>query len=295
MAIGRRLLILGGSGFLGAHVAVEAARSGSHDVVIASREPTLPAGAKDAPVGKRTFDALIPGSLAQLLDDVRPHSVVVCTALPTVDACERYPVLARTLNADLPAGVARWTSARRQSGHDAHLVLVSTDLVFGSAPPRRERYAEDDPPSPASEYGRTKVAGETATLRADPTAVVARTALLYGNSFGRGLGASDSILAAVARGEQPPLFTDEWRTPLDVRTAARALIRLADSEASGLVHVAGRERLSRYELGLRVLGGKADRVRAATRAAEGLASRPPDVSLDTNRARTILGEGWDAS
>ena len=43
-------------------------------------------------------------------------------------------------------------------------------------------------------------------------------------------------------------FTDEFRTPLDYITASRILIRLAESELTGLIHVGGPERLSRFEL-----------------------------------------------
>jgi dTDP-4-dehydrorhamnose reductase len=288
------MLILGGSGFLGAHVALRALDR-EWDVVVASREPRLPVAAGPAAARTRAFDALTRGALARLLGEEQPQAVVVCTALPSVAECERYPVLARTLNIDLPADVARWTGP-----NGARAVLVSTDLVFGAEPPRAERYCEDEAPSPASEYGRTKAAGESAVLQIDPRAVVARSALLYGNSFGRGQGASDSLLAAVARGERPALFTDEWRTPLDAAVAGRALAELAESEVRGIVHLAGRERLSRHELGLRVLASAgmtraaaSELVRATTRAAEGCASRPADVSLDTTNARAILGERWD--
>ncbi len=281
-------MILGGSGFLGAHVAIAATRAGNFEVVVASREPNLPPDEGADGVRTRKFDALVKGSLEQLLDEVAPHFVVLCTALPTIAACEHYRVLARKLNVDVPAEVATWTAAR-----EAKLLHLSTDLVFGAAAPSREMYREEDPPSPASEYGRTKALGEAAVLLADPRAIVARLSLLYGNSFGRGLGATDSLVAALMRGERPVVFTDEWRTPIDVSTAARTLVRLLVSNANGFVHVAGRERVSRHELAVRVLGLDPSSVRATTRAAEGLASRPADVSLDTARLGTILGERWD--
>jgi dTDP-4-dehydrorhamnose reductase len=294
MTGGRRLLILGGSGFLGPHVA-RAALARRWDVAIASRDPRLPPASGAGSVRARTFDALVPGSLERLLDEEQPATVVVCTALPTIAQCDAYPVLARALNADLPAAVARWTHT-----HGAKTVLVSTDLVFGAEPARHGRYREDDPPSPASEYGRTKAAGEAAVLDADPRAIVARCALLFGDSFGRALGASDNLLAAVERGERPALFTDEWRTPLDAALAARALVSLPEADVHGIVHVAGSERLSRLELGLRILEstGKPralELVRATTRAVEGHAARPADVSLDTGRLRAILGERWERS
>jgi len=292
--MGPRILVLGGSGFLGAHVARAALEQG-FEVVAASRDPKLPPQVGAART--RAFDALADGSLERLLEDERPHAVIVCTALPSIADCERYPVLARTLNADLPARVARWTAAK-----GARAVLVSTDLVFGATPPRAGRFLEDDPPAPVSEYGRTKAGGEARFLEADPRAVVARLPLLFGDSFGRGTGATDALLDAVRRGERPSLFTDEWRTPLDVAEAGRALVRLADAGVHGIVHLPGKERLSRHELGLRVLAaaGHAPEealalVRATTRAEAGLGSRPADVCLGTLRAHELAEDRWNAA
>ncbi len=150
---------------------------------------------------------------------------------------------------------------------------------------------------PVSRYGETKAAGERAVLETSPEALVVRLPLLYGDSGGRGLGATDALLAAVARGERPRLFEDEFRTPLDVDVAARALVELLlDSGVAGVLHVAGKERLARYELGLALLaaaGFDPARARAAvlagTRRQAGLeTTRPADVSLDASRARDML-------
>jgi dTDP-4-dehydrorhamnose reductase len=123
-----------------------------------------------------------------------------------------------------------------------------------------------------------------------------RLPLLYGDSFGRGRGASDSLLAAIARGERPTLFTDEWRTPLDVEDAARALVELAGTGTSGILHVGGPDSMSRHELGLAVLRARGmdeasarAAIRPGTRAEAGLeAARARDASLDSRRAESIL-------
>ena len=96
----------------------------------------------------------------------------------------------------------------------------------------------------------------------------------------------------LSAGQPQVFFEDEFRTPLDYATAARALIRLAETEAQGIVHVAGRERVSRYELMLRVagaLGLEASLVRANRKADLTLTEpRPADVSLDTSRLDSLL-------
>ena len=273
-------LVLGGGGFLGTHVVAAAGR----DVVVAGRE-------RGSSAGFRRLDALVPGETERVLDSVGPVRVVLCTALSSLADAEAYPGLARALNVEFPRRVARWCA---KSG--ARLVHVSTDLVFGAKDPPSTGFREEDPPAPLSEYGRSKAAGESAVLEEHPGALVVRLPLLCGESFGRGRGASDSLLAAIARGERPALFTDEWRTPLDVANAARALVELAGTDASGLLHVAGPDRLSRYELGLRVLrssGIAEEAARAAIRPGTlrdaGMeATRPRDVSLDSRRALGLL-------
>lgn len=282
------VLVLGGSGFLGAHAVRAAARAfPSAEVVSAARER----GPAEAPrVRHLVLDALARDAVERALGELVPSHVLLATALARIDECERYPGLARALNADLPRRVARACA-----GLGARLVHVSTDLVFGGEPAPPSGFREEHAPAPLSEYGRSKAAGEEAVLAEHPGALVARLPLLHGPSDGRARGASGALLAAVERGERPALFADEWRTPLDVRDAAAALAELLARAESGRLHVGGPERLSRLELGLRVAAihaGSRERaaelVRATTRAGEGMADRPEDVSLDSSRARALL-------
>lgn len=283
----RTLLVLGASGFLGPHL-VRAARAAGWRVVAVARRPELaPDLGGQGPDERLAFEAEDLGALTGLLERTGPAAILCAAALARVDACEREPARARRLNAEFPGALATETRAR-----GLRLVHVSTDLVFGAVPPRAGGFREEDAPSPVHAYGRSKAEGEARVLAADPRALVVRLPLLYGDSAGRGLGASDQLLAALARGERPALFTDEWRTPLAAGNAAEALLELVASDAAGLLHVAGPERLDRHALGLAVLahvGLPAERVRAATRAELGLAlTRPADVALDSARARALL-------
>src|SRR4051795_10241620 len=113
-----------------------------------------------------------PTAVKAALDDV--DVVLNCAAWTAVDDAESQEDAALVANATIPsviAGAAAATGTR--------LVQISTDYVFAgdaTAP-----YAEDAPMSPASAYGRTKAAGETAVREALPDAhLVVRTAWLYG-------------------------------------------------------------------------------------------------------------------
>lgn len=302
-------VILGGTGFLGPHAAALAlARSRG------AASFARPLGPPVWAVGRRTEEAprygtprdgvqwvrrdLAPeGAVEALLEELRPRRVLSCAALARVAACEEDPDLALRLNAGVPAEAARWCGQR-----GARLVHVSTDLVFGAAPPPRPQgFREEDPPAPVSVYGDTKARGEAAVLEACSAALVVRLPLLFGDSGGRGLGASDALVTAVDRDECPPLFVDEWRSPLEVTQAARALIELLGRSDAGLLHLAGPERVSRFELGLTVLeeyGLPRDEALACVREARQAevatgGPRPPDTTLDAGRARRRLSSPMD--
>jgi dTDP-4-dehydrorhamnose reductase len=282
------ILILGASGFLGPQLVAAALRRGLQAVAAVRRPERMPG--MGLPGGAlRTWDALEPQACERLLDALGPSVLVNAAALARPDECEREPLRAEALNAELPATLARLARERA-----LRLVHVSTDLVFGARPPRNERYGEEDEPAPLHVYGRSKAAGEAAVLAGDPRALVVRLPLLYGDSLGRGLGATDQLRAALERGERPALFRDEWRTPLEVGNAARAVLELALGRAQGLLHVAGPERVSRLELGriwLAARGLAPESVRSVTRAELGLErQRPADVALEAGRARALLAE-----
>ncbi len=286
-------LVLGGGGFLGAHVVAVALQRSQARVVSASRTPG--AGARvwgsAASLVERELDVLRAGAAEALIEELIPTRIVLCTALSRISECAAYPGLARALNVEFPRRVARFTAER-----GARLVHISTDLVYGDREPPAEGWREEDAVGPLSIYGQTKAQGERAVLETDTCALVVRLPLLFGDSGGRDLGASESLLAAVERGEQPVLFRDEFRTPLAVHAAAGAVVELCERNESGILHVAGSERVSRYELGLAVLrasgmseAGARSNLRATTRAESGLEStRPADVSLDSSRARSFL-------
>ena len=93
-------------------------------------------------------------------------------------------------------------------------------------------------------------------------------------------------------GTPQAFFEDEFRTPLDYATAARVLVRLAESDAQGIIHLGGPERVSRFELMRRAataLGARPELVRANRRGDGALLEpRPGDVSLDTGLLRGMF-------
>jgi dTDP-4-dehydrorhamnose reductase len=169
----------------------------------------------------------------------------------------------------------------------ARLVHLSTDLVFDG---ERGPYSEDDPPTPVNFYGAAKAAAERIVARTVEDAVIVRTSLV--TRFDPPDPRTEPVLAAL-RGEREPvtLFTDEYRCPVRTEDLAAALVELAGNGFTGILHVAGPERLSRCELGLRIAAyhrlDPAGRIRAGLSTDSGMI-RPRDCALRIDLARRVL-------
>ncbi|MFO0980431.1 MAG: SDR family oxidoreductase [Planctomycetota bacterium] len=273
-----KILITGATGFLGDHLARALAGRG-RQILAAVRSPFPHA----RPWTVVHLDLRDPASLAAATAE-HPSLIVHAAAVATLAQCERDPAAALQVNA-----LAAETLAARAHALGSAFVLISTDQVFDG---ERGQYRESDRPGPVNAYGRTKLEGEERVQRAHRRALIVRLPLMFGPSATGDRGASDALHALVQRGAAPALFTDEFRSPVDVRDAARGIAVLVAQRRTGLLHLGGPERLSRFALGLLVarhFGFAAEIIRAARSADHAGPRRPRDVSLDSARARALLG------
>ena len=273
-----RVVLTGSSGQLGAYVMERLAAEG-HDVSAWSGSER----------GDRSGCALQPVDLRdarateQSLARHDPDVIIHLAAVSSIEGARLDPARAWAINIEATERLANWCERR-----DRRLLYTSTDLVFDGS---RSWSREGDPAEPTVAYGRTKLEAEAGVLGV-PRGLVARLSLLYGLSRSGRASFFDQMAAALRRGEPQTFFEDEFRTPLHFMTAAEALIRLAESDVAGVVHVGGRERLSRFEMARRAaiaLGYDSSLVRAnRLRDVKFAEPRPADVSLDTSRMAAIL-------
>jgi dTDP-4-dehydrorhamnose reductase len=268
-----RILVTGASGQLGTYL-VDRLVGGGHDVVAWSgTTPGVRRGIPLIPV-----DLLDGPATIRSLDEADPDAVIHAAAISATEAVRLDPPRASAINVEATARIAGWCERR-----GARLVFTSTDLVFdGSGPWNRE----EDHADPILAYGETKRRAEPAVLDTSK-GVVARLSLLFGPSICGRPSFFDRAVAAIRLGGPRSFFEDEFRTPLDLTTAAEVLVRLAEGDRAKLFHVAGRERMSRFELMRRAaitLGLDHELVRPSRVAEANLPEpRPADVSLDTTK------------
>ncbi|MBU6401058.1 MAG: SDR family oxidoreductase [Verrucomicrobia bacterium] len=167
-----------------------------------------------------------------------PRLLIHCAALSRSPACQADPALARRLNLDVTRFLAELAA-------EIPFVFFSSDLVFDGS---RGNYVESDSPNPLSVYAETKLAAERIVL-ANPRHTVVRTSLNGGASPTGDRGFNEELRLAWRAGRKLTLFTDEFRCPLPAAVTARAVWELAAKHQPGLYHLAGAERLSRWQIG----------------------------------------------
>lgn len=261
-----RLLITGGSSYLGRHLVPHALRS-SDDVLhtyYRNRPRHLPPGAQ--------LDLRDGSAVRALIARFAPEAIIHT-------AGSNRP--AQTMEAVIRLGGRHVTDAAQASA--ARLIHISTDVIFDG---RQAPYHEEDPPRPIHAYGRAKAAAEKTVARHDDHVIV-RTSLIYGlQRMDRGT----SWLVDALRTSRPvTLFEDQFRNPIWVHSLCRACLELAGMEYRGVLHVAGRQRLSRAEFGRRMLDWWGIKDRETLSFGPGDAERwPADCTLDVGRALSLL-------
>ncbi len=260
------LWITGSGGLIGHQLAHAAAALGRWDVV---------------PLARRDLDLLEAGAVSERFRRDRPALVVHCAAMSKTPACQANPELARRCNVEV-------TRQLSELAGEGRFVFFSTDLIFDG---RRGNYAENRPANPLHVYGETKVAAEAA-VRAHPRHLIVRTSLNYGVSPTGDRSFAEEMLVAVRAGKTLSLFNDEFRSPITVEDTVAAVLDLLSAGATGTYHVAGSERLSRWEIGELVaarhpeLSGK---LRPESLRSYQGPPRSPDTSLDCGKTERLLG------
>lgn len=271
----RRWLVTGAGGQLGGYLLRDIVRNDPEAVVLAGTHART-ALAED--VAAVSLDLADHARLAEIVADWRPTHILHAGAVTAVGDAYRDPERARQVNAEGTRVLAEQATAV-----GAHLLYVSTDMVFDGD---RASYDETAKPEPVSTYGRSKLAGEIALSDFDRVLTV-RVPLMYGFPLTERPSTFANQVAALRTGAAQKLFIDEYRTPLWLGDAARGLVGLSTREATGLIHLPGPERLSRYDLIARAadaLGLELAGVEKISRLSiESAEPRPADLSLGSQR------------
>lgn len=263
----RKAWITGAGGLIGSHLAA-CAREFAPDWDV-------------SPLTRASVDLANFSAVDQLFQAQQPDLIIHCAAMSRSPDCQKNPTGAHLQNVEVTRVLSDLANA-------IPLVFMSTDLVFDG---RKGGYVETDSVNPMSVYAESKLKAEEIVL-ANPKHLVVRTSLNAGESPTGDRGMDEQLMRAWNQGIAMSLFDDEYRCPIPASATARAIWDLINANSSGIMHVAGAERLSRWQIGKCLTEQypefKGLIARGSLREFEG-APRSPDTSLDCTKAQSIIG------
>jgi len=269
----KKLLITGASGFLGWHLCQLAKQEWEVYGTYLSHPLEIP-GIKMLKVNLTNFQ-----ELQRIFSDIKPAAVIHTAAHSQPNFCQTHPEESHAINVTASCNIAGLCADNSIS-----CAFTSTDLVFDglNAP-----YRDTDSVCPVNLYGEQKAIAEADMLERYPMTAVCRMPLMFGAATPTAKSFIQPFIQTLKAEQELSLFIDEFRTPVSGTTAAKGLL-LALEKVNGIIHLGGKERISRYDFGqllvevfqLPVTGLKACRQQDVKMAAP----RPVDVSLDSSKA-----------
>lgn len=143
--------------------------------------------------------------------------IINCAAYTNVEMAEEQREAAELLNATAPGQLAQIAAA-----HNALLIHISTDYVFGREPyntPCREEHQG----TPTGVYGETKLMGEKRVLESGCKYVIVRTSWLYSAT---GKNFVKSILNLTSTKSEIKVVFDQVGTPTYAGDLAEAILAI---------------------------------------------------------------------
>jgi dTDP-4-dehydrorhamnose reductase len=268
----KKLLITGISGFLGWNIC-QLAREWEVYGTYLSHSLNIP-GINTLKVNLTSFT-----EIKQIFQEIQPAAVIHTAAQSQPNFCQTHPEESYAINVEASSNIAGLCA-----DYNIKCAFTSTDLVFDG---KYAPYSETDAVCPVNLYGEQKVMAETAMLKRYPMTAVCRMPLMFGMATPTATSFMQPFIQSLKEGKELKLFVDEFRTPVSGNTAAKGLL-LALEKVNGIIHLGGKERISRYDLGkllVEVFQLPSTNMKACRQQDVKMAApRPSDVSLDSSKA-----------
>ena len=234
---------------------------------------------------KEEFDITSWDKVITGIYQLSPDIILNCAAFTRVDECETERKLAERINVEGPRNLAQGAAR-----YDKIIVHISSDFVFNGRKRMPQPYFEDDPMSPISFYGQTKMESEMAVKQNARNYILIRTGWLYGIT-------GDSFLKEILRlairndGEPIPVVDDQYGSPTWSFRLSQQIKVLIDNGREGVYHATSEGYCSRYDWAkylLEKMEIKASVIPCSSKDCPSRAARPLNSILE-NRQLKIEG------
>ncbi len=274
----KKYLITGSSGLIGSQIVKDLLSKGHQ--VYSCYNKLKPAGGK--PVNMDLTDSK---DIENSLHKIKPDVIIHLAAMTNVDECETNEKIATKVNVD-----ATKLLLIHASKFNSFFIYVSTDYVFDGT---RGMYNESDTPKPLGIYGKTKLDGEKEVQKSQCNWCIARTSTPFGlhptkKTF------PIWVIDNLENNKKINIFTDQFTSPTYVPNLSKMLIEISEKKISGIIHVSGASRISRFDFSQKII----EKLNLDSTLinpisldqTESKNHRPKDSSLDVSLAQKILDE-----
>ena len=229
-------------------------------------------------------DILDVAGLTALFAERCPAYIINCAAYTAVDKAEDEVELARRVNRDGVANLARLCGE-----YGTVLIQISTDFVFAGT--GNQPLLETDETAPISVYGLTKLEGEQVIPPLTSRYFILRTSWLYSEFAGNFV---KTMLKLGRERDELRVIWDQAGTPTYAIDLAGVILHLIErrSQAFGLYHYSNEGLTSWYDFAAAIFELSGTTVRTVpirTSEYPTKAVRPPYSVLDKTKVKTMLG------
>jgi len=150
------------------------------------------------------------------LDKCNPDVIINCAAYTAVDNAEVDFETANTINHKSVELIAKWSNS-----NNCKLVHISTDYVYDGT--SLTPVKEDMQANPVNNYGKTKLFGDIACLKNNPSSIIIRTSWLY-SSFGKNF--VTNMVNLMKSKSELNVINDQVGSPTYARDLAKTILDL---------------------------------------------------------------------
>lgn len=236
-----KILITGGSGFLGQYLNIEL--SMQYEILTLYNE--TPRNCKL--FNSQQVDICDSKKISELFETFKPNIVIHTAAISSpAKASELPPKLVFETNVKSSETIAELCSKNKSK-----LIYTSTDLVYAGY--RGSHLKEDAKLIPISLYAETKLMGEEKIKSIFDDFIILRTALMFGFGLNGTSCFFQEMYFKLKANKKVRVFTDQFRSPISVLEAARIIKKICELDIKNkIINLGGPERLSRYDLALKL-------------------------------------------
>jgi len=228
-----RLLVTGGSGFLGSKITRISVKRG----YTTYSGYNIHQASNGIPV---KFDICNKKAVIKCMDRIKPNAVVHAAAFTDVDRCEEETEYARRVNIKGTRNIVESCKC-----YDSFLAYISTDYVFSG---EEGKYKETDKPKPINYYGWTKLEGEKIVKKSSIDWCIARPSVIFDSTYTvRKRNFALWVINRLLNRSKTKVINDQCVSPVLNNNLSKMILEVIDRRLHGIYHLAGATPISRFD------------------------------------------------